>query len=171
MPLWCTDTDTKIHDIKRFGRPDQWQAGIVEDETTRMFVLFDPVADVELWAPTEARLAVGWINFLERHARPRENMRPKTRHAVLVRDGFACKFCGANRESGARLAVDHILPVTLAGGDDLDNLRTLCETCNLGRAGNPLLEFVPAEAQVRNEDRPALRARLKEARRAIAVEE
>lgn len=63
------------------------------------------------------------------------------RAQILHRDGFTCQVCGLgasepNPETGrrVRLHVDHILPIS-AGGDSSDNnLRTLCDHCNQGRA-------------------------------------
>lgn len=48
------------------------------------------------------------------------------RNTVFGRDGFKCVECGS-KES---LAVDHIVPQILGGGDDFPNLQTLCRTCN-----------------------------------------
>lgn len=53
------------------------------------------------------------------------------RRAVLERDGAACLECGAVDE----LTIDHIVPVTKGGGDDVDNLQILCKRCN-SRKGN-----------------------------------
>ncbi|WP_236655592.1 HNH endonuclease [Streptacidiphilus carbonis] len=48
------------------------------------------------------------------------------RAVVYARDGHRCQECG----SPERLTVDHCHPVALGGGDELDNLRTLCRSCN-----------------------------------------
>jgi len=48
------------------------------------------------------------------------------RMAVITRDGFACQRC-AQRE---QLSVDHIVPRSRGGMDTLDNLQTLCRSCN-----------------------------------------
>lgn len=52
-----------------------------------------------------------------------------TRARVFERDNHVCKNCG----SGSDLTVDHILAVTRGGSDDLDNLQTLCATCNASK--------------------------------------
>lgn len=54
------------------------------------------------------------------------------RHQVFQRDGYRCRECGAtNKET--RLHVDHIKPVAKGGTNDLSNLQTLCEACNLAK--------------------------------------
>ena len=53
----------------------------------------------------------------------------KLRHQVFVRDGYRCVECGAtNKET--TLEIDHIIPVSKGGTNDIDNLQTLCKTCN-----------------------------------------
>ena len=54
------------------------------------------------------------------------------RHEVFKRDGFRCVECGATKEEKG-LEVDHIIPVSRGGADELDNLQTLCKDCNLAK--------------------------------------
>ena len=63
----------------------------------------------------------------------------RLRAEVFDRNGFTCQMCGltpgdidpeTNRK--VRLHVDHIRDKNLGGLDNLDNLRTLCSTCNQG---------------------------------------
>lgn len=49
---------------------------------------------------------------------------------VLRRDNFRCVICG----KGGLLEVDHIVPWSAGGSDDVDNLRTLCRRCNQERS-------------------------------------
>lgn len=49
-----------------------------------------------------------------------------TRLAVLERDGHRCTKCG----DVENLQVDHKYPVALGGGDEIENLCTLCRPCN-----------------------------------------
>ena len=49
------------------------------------------------------------------------------RHEVFKRDNYTCQECGASRRP---LEVDHIIPVSQGGTDEMDNLRTLCLRCN-----------------------------------------
>jgi 5-methylcytosine-specific restriction protein A len=57
---------------------------------------------------------------------------------VLQRDSFKCTACGKGpaTDPGLKLNVDHKIPWSRAGPTTLDNLTTLCEYCNLGKAHN-----------------------------------
>jgi 5-methylcytosine-specific restriction endonuclease McrA len=55
------------------------------------------------------------------------------RYQVLRRDGEKCRICGKGAADGVLLEVDHIIPVSKGGSNDLNNLRTLCDICNRGR--------------------------------------
>src|SRR5262245_13276333 len=65
---------------------------------------------------------------------------PSVRFAVLKRDGYRCRLCGAapRDDDAVRLEVDHITPRSRGGSDDLDNLWTLCFRCNRGKGTEDL---------------------------------
>lgn len=48
------------------------------------------------------------------------------RATVLRRDGYACQSCGCRDD----LTLDHIYPWSLGGPDTVENLQTLCRSCN-----------------------------------------
>jgi len=61
------------------------------------------------------------------------------RKKTLIRDSFKCVKCGYEsliEKSGIRhydkfeLVADHIIPLTLSGIDELENMQTLCLKCN-----------------------------------------
>ena len=64
----------------------------------------------------------------------RSKMSDALRYEVLKRDGFRCTICGKTANDGVKLHVDHIFPVSKGGKTEVDNLRTLCERCNLGKS-------------------------------------
>ena len=59
----------------------------------------------------------------------------KDRWAVLKRDNYRCTKCGASpsNDHTVELEVDHIVPVASRGGNLLENLQTLCRSCNQGK--------------------------------------
>jgi len=57
----------------------------------------------------------------------------KIRWLVFHRDNFTCQYCGRSAPEVA-LEVEHNVPVTYGGADDIDNLLTACEDCNRGKS-------------------------------------
>lgn len=75
----------------------------------------------------------------------------RLRYEVLRRDGFRCRYCGA--EPGERaLQIDHVIPEALGGKNEPANLVTACEPCNSGKTSTtpdaPLVDEV-AEGALR----------------------
>lgn len=60
----------------------------------------------------------------------------RVRWHVLQRDRFTCRGCGRSPAliPGVELHVDHIKPWSDGGETVLDNLQTLCSSCNLGKS-------------------------------------
>lgn len=56
------------------------------------------------------------------------------RTEVLKRDNYTCQHCGATKNDGVLLHVDHIIPVSKGGKTEVSNLQTLCDWCNLGKS-------------------------------------
>jgi 5-methylcytosine-specific restriction endonuclease McrA len=56
----------------------------------------------------------------------RKSISQGLRRSVYERDEYGCVTCQARKD----LSVDHIIPVVKGGTNDLDNLQTLCRSCN-----------------------------------------
>ena len=56
------------------------------------------------------------------------------RYEVFTRDNYRCVICGRSTSDGIKLHIDHIKPYSLGGETVLENLRTLCDDCNLGKS-------------------------------------
>jgi hypothetical protein len=65
----------------------------------------------------------------------KRNISDRLRFSILIRDGFACRSCGASptKELGVELHVDHIVPWSKGGETVPQNLETKCKKCNLGK--------------------------------------
>lgn len=53
---------------------------------------------------------------------------------VYRRDGYRCQMCGASKNNGAELTIDHIIPLAAGGSNSINNLQTLCRSCNENKA-------------------------------------
>ena len=63
---------------------------------------------------------------------------PFSKRNVLIRDGFACSYCG---ERKGKMTIDHIVPRSRGGPTNFENCVACCRACNT-RKGNRL----PSEA-------------------------
>ncbi len=65
----------------------------------------------------------------------RNKINDSTRFEVFKRDGYCCKICGMSPETNPEvtLHLDHIIPVALGGTSVIENLQTLCSSCNMGK--------------------------------------
>ena len=78
-----------------------------------------------------------WQNgnkFEETKKQERKIMNDDIRYNVLKRDNYSCQICGVTAKDGAKLHVDHIIPVSKGGKTIMSNLQTLCEQCNIGKS-------------------------------------
>lgn len=66
----------------------------------------------------------------------------RLRFLVMRRDNFGCRLCGRSPAitQGVELHVDHIVPWESGGETELENLQTLCSSCNLGKSNLRALE-------------------------------
>ena len=66
-------------------------------------------------------------------AQVRKGIKPSVRFEVLRRNKFCCTYCGKAAVDGYKLVIDHILPVSKGGTNDIENLTSSCEECNIGK--------------------------------------
>lgn len=73
--------------------------------------------------------------IIKKNTKDSRNVPLGLRFKVLYRDDFKCVLCGNNPPAspGLVLHVDHIVPWSKEGKTVIDNLRTLCADCNIGR--------------------------------------
>lgn len=58
----------------------------------------------------------------------------KKKYLVFEKDNYTCCFCG----SKLQLTIDHIVPKSKGGTNAIENLQTLCNSCN-NKKGDTLL--------------------------------
>lgn len=72
---------------------------------------------------------------------------PKSiRFEVFKRDKFTCQYCGSSAPE-AILEIDHIVPVSKGGTNEIMNLLTSCRDCNRGKTNRPLSDNAIIKAQ------------------------
>jgi 5-methylcytosine-specific restriction endonuclease McrA len=76
--------------------------------------------------------------WIEPEGRKVGRVGPALRFKVLERDGFRCQYCGASPDNTS-LHIDHVLPIAAGGTNELENLKTACAACNLGK-GKEVME-------------------------------
>jgi hypothetical protein len=74
------------------------------------------------------------------------------RLAIYLRDNLACVYCGDAVEQGAKLTLDHVVPVSKGGTNGGDNLVTCCHRCNTSRGNRTVVAFAEAVAGYINHD-------------------
>ena len=87
-------------------------------------------------------------------------MNKTIRFKVFQRDGFICQYCG-QKPPKVVLEVDHIIPKSKKGKDDIDNLIASCFDCNRGK-GNKELTDVPEGFKSKLEEIKERKKQLKE---------
>ena len=81
----------------------------------------------------------------ESKSKPNPDEEKRSRHipasvrvSVLHRDSYKCAFCGRGAKQ-VQLEVDHIVPFSKGGSNDLSNLQALCIDCNRGKGARRLI--------------------------------
>ncbi len=65
------------------------------------------------------------------------NATPKfCRRSILLRDRFRCCYCG-NRFDSAELTFDHVIPRSMGGKTEWNNILSCCVPCNLRKRNKP----------------------------------
>lgn len=83
----------------------------------------------------------------------KENSINTSNYRIFERDNFQCVYCGASAHEGIKLHVDHIYPLNKGGEDDIINLTTSCEKCNVSKQDRLLDNTKILELWERNKEK------------------
>lgn len=75
----------------------------------------------------------------------------KEREALGALQEHRCLKCGTRFRAGVKCTVDHIIPVSRGGSDQIDNLCLLCEPCNQEKADNIDPELSKKRRELKND--------------------
>lgn len=82
----------------------------------------------------------------EHRATDREAISGSVRYQVLLRAGRRCESCGTSVADKA-IDVDHIIPRSLGGLNDISNYQALCWECNTNKGNRDKTDFHQLEKQ------------------------
>lgn len=82
----------------------------------------------------------------EHRATDREAISGSVRYQVLLRAGRRCEMCGASVADKA-IDVDHIIPRSLGGLNDISNYQALCWECNTNKGNRDKTNLKEIESQ------------------------
>ena len=78
---------------------------------------------------------------------PRNKIPDHIQQQVRSRASYLCEFCHANEQwQYVRFNIDHVIPFSLGGSDDFDNLTLACFHCNRRKTNR--LATIDPESQV-----------------------
>jgi len=61
---------------------------------------------------------------------------------LLEESSYSCQVCGAKKDNGATLEIDHIIPLAKGGDNEYENLQVLCATCNRKKGSNLNIDYI-----------------------------
>lgn len=68
------------------------------------------------------------------------------RNYLLERDGSLCAYCERDLlQEGVKMTIDHVVPLSAGGADELANLALACYECNRAKGNLPVEFFLQIE--------------------------
>jgi hypothetical protein len=150
---WCQHSSLSLAARGLWITTAAWSCQQRTDTLTRSVVAFltahQPVDALArelvgcgLWSATDGGwVIVGWHRLYGVGGRP--HVPDVVRLELWLRDGWSCRNCDARCGD---LQVDHIIPLSRGGSEDLDNFQWLCGWCNRAKADLLPDEWEPLRA-------------------------
>lgn len=98
-----------------------------KDLYSTAYILVDPSTIMPLYMEIKPIIRFG-----------RQNIAQGTRFDIFNRDNFICTYCGRSPPD-VQLEIDHILPISQGGSNNIDNLTTSCMECNRGKSAKNVI--------------------------------
>ena len=75
------------------------------------------------------------FNQTPKLSKGRKTINNSLKYDVMKRDKFKCYCCGKSPaiDDNVLLEIDHIIAVSKGGNNHIDNLKTICKNCNIGK--------------------------------------
>jgi len=126
------DEDRPIpHDIRKLARRCNMRLPQCERALQSLLNEGKLTSDGEkISAPIVSR----WASFIEREHIPKD-----VQNEVRRRDGEVCQSCGSTTSP---FHLDHIIPISQCGTNDVDNLTVACPQCNLSKGAKTPKEWI-----------------------------
>jgi len=79
-----------------------------------------------------------FVRLITKKTSKSRTINQKTRLKIFKKNNYACTICGKSPAThrGVILHIDHIKPFSKGGDNSLENLRTLCDKCNIARGND-----------------------------------
>jgi len=125
LPLLTDKPDTAYRMLKALE-----EAGLIELSSTSNITLFRLTEKAIEWNPNRMGHVSAYQPAIQ-SPRRRTKKKPipsKLRTLVFARDGHVCLRCGCSVR--LRLRADHVIPESQGGEASMENLQTLCMSCN-----------------------------------------
>jgi CRISPR/Cas system Type II protein with McrA/HNH and RuvC-like nuclease domain len=96
------------------------------------WIVLDSSKKKTMWLTDQGEEAIATTSS-SNHSQKHRSLPASVRFEILRRDGFTCRYCG-RKAPLVSLQVDHIVPWSRGGTDNLSNLVTSCFECNIGKS-------------------------------------
>lgn len=118
------------------GAPYKRQ-GLSEDYAGMLEMIWDRMCELRGRTPEKFNAQTKEERYLRLAStgtsKRRKSIPASVRLEVYGRDCYECVSCGDHSE----LTLDHIVPLARGGGNEIENLQTMCLTCNMRKGVKP----------------------------------